>query len=520
MKQTLVSLLSLLALSSLFTITSCQKEATGDGSQFRATMEGCTARDSKTTLSGTALNWVEGDQVAIYGTAGRGLYAATPQTPATTAVFDNVSGTTGDGPFRAFYPASLTTDGTTITLPATQTYEVNSIHEFPMYAESATNQLSFRNLCGVLKLHLTKANTNITTISVTANAPINGNFTVSNLNGEPVLTYVDGGSNTVVLNCATAQTIDNGKDFYITLPATFDSLKSIELTTDDGRYCTKTVKSNVCINVQRSSVTEITLGESNLNFVEPLPEGALPGLFSVSATQQVRFSQGNLQYQASTSTWRFAENQYDYVGADNANISATYSGWIDLFGWGTGNNPTLSSTSYSDYGTFADWGNNAIVNGGNAANSGWRTLSPAEWVYLFITRSNTTNLGTANARYAKGSVNGIHGVILFPDGYTHPDGVTAPAGINAAGSTGWNGNGYTLAQWAEMEAAGAVFLPAAGRRWGTDVRDVGSYGYYWSTTISSVYYACSAYFVSYDLNPVYDYHRFSGFSVRPVRDNN
>ena len=80
-------------------------------------------------------------------------------------------------------------------------------------------------------------------------------------------------------------------------------------------------------------------------------EGALSGVFSVSDTKQVQFSQGNLQYQASTNTWRFAENQWDYVGtqipdqyghaggtvigSDNSNISQTYSGWIDLFGWGT-----------------------------------------------------------------------------------------------------------------------------------------------------------------------------------------
>ena len=62
-------------------------------------------------------------------------------------------------------------------------------------------------------------------------------------------------------------------------------------------------------------------------------EGALKGQFSVAADEQVFFSQGNLQYQASTDTWRFAENQYDMVGADNKNISATYTGWIDLFGW-------------------------------------------------------------------------------------------------------------------------------------------------------------------------------------------
>jgi hypothetical protein len=66
-----------------------------------------------------------------------------------------------------------------------------------------------------------------------------------------------------------------------------------------------------------------------------LPEGALPKLFSVSEGKQVLFSKGNLQYQATTKTWRFAEHQYDVIGKDNEKISETYSGWIDLFGWAT-----------------------------------------------------------------------------------------------------------------------------------------------------------------------------------------
>ena len=64
-------------------------------------------------------------------------------------------------------------------------------------------------------------------------------------------------------------------------------------------------------------------------------EGALSGDFSVSETEKVRFSKGNLQYQASTNTWRFAENQWDYIGEGNTNASASYEGWIDLFSWGT-----------------------------------------------------------------------------------------------------------------------------------------------------------------------------------------
>ena len=58
--------------------------------------------------------------------------------------------------------------------------------------------------------------------------------------------------------------------------------------------------------------------------------------FFVSPTKRVVFSPGNLQYNASTDTWRFALHQWEYIGETNKNIlSKTYDGWIDLFGWGT-----------------------------------------------------------------------------------------------------------------------------------------------------------------------------------------
>ena len=514
MKKTLKSLLGLTALFGLFTFTSCQKEHVGNGTQFRATMEGCTDQHGKTTLNGTALNWVSGDQIAIYGTAGAGVYSATPLTPATVAVFDNVSGETGDGPFRAFYPSTLTTDGVNITLPVTQTYVEGSINEFPMYAESTDNPLAFKNLRGVLKLHLTKAGVNTSSTTVTAATATNGTWSVDYNGGDPELDYSANGTNATTLTCATPQSIAEGKDFYIYLPEGSYSGLQIEMTAADGRYCVKTA--NTTISVSRSQYTLISLGET----LEFRPIGSKGGLFTINADgDQVWFSQGNLQYQASTGTWRFAENQYDYVGDANSNISTTYSGWIDLFGWGTGSNPTLSTTTINDYQTFVDWGNNSISNGGNTANCGWRTLSWTEWDYVFNTRETNTNLGTANARYAKSKVNNVQGVILFPDGYTHPTGITTPTGINVSRSTGWNTNNYTIAQWAEMEAAGAVFLPAAGYRWSTNVENVGSHGYYWSHSGIGAMFAYYVHFYTFGLSSSNEFGRHLGSSVRPVQDN-
>ena len=289
MKRIASSLLSLLALSSLFTVTSCQKETVGNGTQFRATMEGCTSKDGKTALNGTALNWVAGDEIAVYGTAGRGIYTATPQTPATVALFDNVSGETGNAPFRAYYPTTLTTDGVHVTLPAVQTTADGSLTEFPMYAQSDDNTLAFRNLCGALKLHLTKAGVSVSSIEVSTNTPINGQYTLR-YTGVPVIDYESNGTNSTVLECENPQPIANGKDFYIYLPHGNYTEMTFTITASDGSVCTKHSKANVAIYITRSQYTTINLGENDLVFADPdwvdlgLPSGLLWATRNVGAT--------------------------------------------------------------------------------------------------------------------------------------------------------------------------------------------------------------------------------------------
>lgn len=231
--------------------------------------------------------------------------------------------------------------------------------------------------------------------------------------------------------------------------------------------------------------------------------GLLSGKFSVSASKQVQFSQGNLQYQASTQTWRFAEKQYDIIGSSNTNISSAYSGWIDMFGWGTGNNPTLSSEDNNDYTTFVDWGTNAISNGGNQANL-WRTLTKDEWKYLFETRTNASN------KYGQATVAGVHGIIALPDVYNG-------AAINNAYSA-WENNTISASDWAVYEANGAVFLPAAGRRIGTDMDEVGSFGRFWSSTPFHEDCAIGLIIYSDGLAPQDLYGRSLGISVRLVKD--
>lgn len=213
------------------------------------------------------------------------------------------------------------------------------------------------------------------------------------------------------------------------------------------------------------------------------------GLFSVSEFQKVRFSKGNLQYQATTNTWRFAEHPWDFVGGvysndyyppineeygnvyengikcSNNEISPYYSGWIDLFGWATSGynhgavcyQPWSTSNNCKDYYAYgfqqynlydmtgkADWGYNRISND-NSDNGKWRTLSIEEWVYVMSRGRRMAN------------VNGVDGVILLPDFFSEEE----PFAI--IDSDDYSSNVISETEWTNtMEPFGAVFLPAAG----------------------------------------------------------
>ena len=177
--------------------------------------------------------------------------------------------------------------------------------------------------------------------------------------------------------------------------------------------------------------------------------------------KKVCFSQGNLQYQPRTGTWRFAEHQYDIIGytsymqRDNINI---YARWIDMFSWGTGNNPT--SKNDEDFNTFTDWGVNKISNGGNIVTV-WRTLTKDEWEYLL---ENSCSLKKCV------SIDEINGYMLLPLDFRSPSRIDLSQ------------NGFTSIEWQQLEEYGAVFLPAVGQGCNGGVKGVGEYGVYWSSS--------------------------------------
>lgn len=285
------------------------------------------------------------------------------------------------------------------------------------------------------------------------------------------------------------------------------------------------------------------------------------GKFSVSEDKAVYFSQGNLQYREITGTWRFASNQWNYVGtqftdsedcyggnvegSDNAFVTYPgYEGWIDLFqfgtsGWNSGANiyqPFSASTNCSDfyiggspgYGLFgkyanADWGvYNKIINGGNQAGL-WRTLRCREWDYILNGRPNCEKL------QACGRINGVNGCILLPDDWTLPDSIDFMPTPQVPPKTEYdytivlNANDYTLSEWDKMEKNGAIFLPFSGTRWGTSVVNCGITGDYWTSSTNSgdddEYFGDNAsYFIASCSPKTHYWVRHIACSVRLVQD--
>ena len=246
----------------------------------------------------------------------------------------------------------------------------------------------------------------------------------------------------------------------------------------------------------------------------PSTPGRRIGVFSVAKDKQVSFSQGNLQYIQSANLWRFAENQYEYLGEENVK-DGQLANRIDLFGWsGKDNNAPFgvsTSTNNADYaGEFVDWGTNIIQ--GDVANT-WRTLSKEEWEYLIKGRKNASNLRAA------AQVNGVNGMILLPDDWECPEGIDFKAGYHTSKGSEYYAEyqQFTKEQWRELETTGAIFLPAAGMHDGNGIADIQAGGYYWSATDNGDTYAYTLISQSSGAYLTYD-NRYDVRSVRLVHD--
>ena len=279
-----------------------------------------------------------------------------------------------------------------------------------------------------------------------------------------------------------------------------------------GLIWSGTPASSVNFGMFVTRVTQIvfTLGEESSGGEES-DSGMLSGVFSISDSRTVHFSRGNLQYKGSDQSWRFAEHQYDVIGDNTGNTTNRYeremqSDWIDLFGWGTGDEPWKSSGNVDYYNSYTEWGSQFDT------ESGWRTLTYEEWNYLLFERYDFEHPGVS---FAKGSVNGVNGLIILPNDWSTSNYELSNTGYTEAN---FSENDISLSDWTtHLEANGAVFLPSAGLRNDNEVFSATENGHYWTASnITSE----EAYSLSFDDgNMAVDYemqHLYYGYAVRLV----
>lgn len=231
--------------------------------------------------------------------------------------------------------------------------------------------------------------------------------------------------------------------------------------------------------------------------VEDSPIDAILGKFTVNAQgKQVYFSNGNLWYGkvagASEATFNFEANQYGFQTSWNASH-------VSHFYWSK-----TASVAYAEgYSDSDTSGNDVLFTNGtpesakddftvNGVTGKWRTLSDAEWDYLF---------GHHSHRYA--TVNGVMGEVVARDGFS-----------------GTLKDSY--ADDAELAKDNLLFIPRAGDRDGSNISGSEQcYGYYWSSSMyppDPLGMILRDQLSDYEVNTGFSARRNRGFSLRLVAD--
>ena len=423
MKKT-IQVIAFLAMGAAL-LVSCGKEEKLSSRTIRATME---QGEGKTylDLNGLGIKWESSEAIYVSNGAWGTEYTLQSGANTTSGEFACGEGEEVYGDLmHAFYPTDLCQSFNNgvpqVNISNTQNYDATKhLVGFPMYAHFNANNASevhFKNLCGVLKITMQKADTKIASINIATDRQIAGILpvkdTVENTTTGDTVYKVNAGAEStnnasVTLQCPkTGIDIAQATDFYIYLPAGEYEVFRITVSTTDGERCIfRTTDAIPTVRIQRNKIHTLSFSDEDLDFKI--------GLFSVSSSKKVYFAPGNVYYNTQTQSWGIFQDQTERYcnGVDLSTVNAASAvapggapttvaancKYIDYFRQGLGSwsiDPSQSmgvtanlTIAYGDYGapgTGTDWG--SLFPG-----EGWYTLSADEWVYVTNTRENASNL--------------------------------------------------------------------------------------------------------------------------------
>lgn len=217
------------------------------------------------------LLWEKGDRIIIASSGKPATsYYETQGQDKDVAEFRFISGLEGNEmppentALTALYPADAYkfTDGKhTINIPENQTYRKNNISSrtMPMIAGATSRELSFRNVCGILRLRLNTLEQDIrlSSIKVAADKGLAG--PIATFEGTDV-TWNNPDSETghgITLSCDGVALSPEPEDFYIVLPPGNYSGFTIQLETEG--LDKKTYRMNEVLEIERSAITTVNL---------------------------------------------------------------------------------------------------------------------------------------------------------------------------------------------------------------------------------------------------------------------
>ncbi len=291
MKKNIVTVLLGAAVLTLF--AGCNKEQIAGNEMpsqktFTAVIEGSATKTvlNRSTVGGK-VEWVAGDVIVINEPGCN--YKATPTASnPTIAEFTTDSDKEAvpvDGMYYAWYPYNLVPDGAE-SFVLNDKFISNGTNlglSYPMYAESNTTNLEFKNICGLLEITL-KGSKPIDRIEVSdAEKSLSGAFSIENFNAV-IADHSTKASMTLL--CKNTKLTAEGVTFYLPVPPeTYNSLK-IKVYSGDG--FTFEASAQKAATIERSTIYHLeftpNLGDNNHEGVQLWENGPFFATTNIGAT--------------------------------------------------------------------------------------------------------------------------------------------------------------------------------------------------------------------------------------------
>ena len=548
---------------------SCAKEPVvneiqpGETITFTAGWADSEATRTALQSDGTSVWWTLGEEIMVYyGNKFSGKFTSTNTESQTLTSFSGslsvLTGTVEEGngskSFIAVYPydAAVACDGDNVTMvvPSVQTAVSDTFADklFPAVAKSSNLDLAFYNVCGGVRFSVSQAGINWVTFKANDGKALAGKVKVGfGSDGYPVVKSVLDGKSEVKVTAPSGGYVPGKYYFAALLPGTMS--KGLSMTFETSSHLA-TYSTQNSITVTRSrfgkmdekdkdltfepvSVESVSLNKTSMEMgigmerdlkVTILPENA--------ADKSVTWSSSDESIAMVSSTGRvtgvaigsavITVTTTDGGKTATCNVTVTEATVpipeaVDLglsVKWASFN---LGASKPEEYGNYYAWGETEPKD-----DYSWSSYKWCMGDYKTMTK------------YCSKSEFGYNG---FTDSKTVLDLEDDAANANLGSS--WRMP--TDAEWTELrnnctwawtqengvngrkvtsnKNGNSIFLPAAGSRNWINLYEVGSSGYYWSSSLDTGYpsTAWSVYFLSGDVYWESKY-RFYGFSVRPVSE--